>query len=188
MIPYTTVNDGRITLRPFQFEDSAELYAAVRESLAELKPWMSWVHDGYSRQEARDFISITRARWGEKTLYGFAITDTNTGALLGGCSLGHIHPVYYYCNLGYWVRSSRRGQGVAGRAARLAARFAFEQARLIRVEVVVAVGNEASLRVAEKIGVQREGLLRNRITVGKNIYDALIFSFVPQDFGLPARL
>ena len=188
MIPYTTVNDGRITLRPFQFEDSGELYAAVSESLADLKLWMSWVHDGYSRQEAREFIAITRARWDEETLYGFAITDAGTGALLGGCSLSHINPVYYYCNLGYWVRSSHRGQGIAGRAARQAARFAFEKAGLIRVEVVVAVGNEASLRVAEKIGAQREGLQRNRITVGKNIYDALMFSFIPQDFNLPAGL
>jgi RimJ/RimL family protein N-acetyltransferase len=67
-------------------------------------------------------------------------------------------------------------------AARLAARFAFEKVRLARVEVVVAVGNEASLKVAEKIGAHREGVLRNRIVVRGKMHDAVMFSFIPQDF------
>ena len=96
----------------------------------------------------------------------------------------HIHPVYFYCNLGYWVRASQRGRGTAGHAARLAARFAFEELLLARVEVVVAMENAPSLKVAEKIGAHREGILRNRIIVGKDIHDAVMFSFIPQDFGL----
>jgi len=52
------------------------------------------------------------------------------------------------------------------------------------VEVVVAVGNTTSLRVAEKIGAQREGILRNRIIVRKDILDAVMFSFIPNDFDL----
>jgi RimJ/RimL family protein N-acetyltransferase len=47
---------------------------------------------------------------------------------------------------------------------------------------VVAVGNKASLRVAEKIGAHREGILRNRITVGTKCHDAVMFSILPEDF------
>ena len=57
-------------------------------------------------------------------------------------------------NLGYWVRTSRRGEGIAVRATKLAARYAFENVGLIRVEVVMAVDNSASRRVAEKSGAQ----------------------------------
>lgn len=187
-IPHTTVSDGNVTLRPFHFSDGPDLYAAARESLAELKPWMSWAHDGYSSREAGEFIALTRSRWEEGTLYGFAITDAQDGTLMGGVSLSHIHPVYHFCNLGYWVRTGRRGQGIAGRAARLAARFAFEKVGLVRVEVVAAVGNEASLKVAEKIGAHREGVLRNRIIVREQAHDAVMFSFIPQDFGLEVKL
>jgi len=188
MIPYSTLSNSRLTLRPFHFEDSKELYAAIRESLPELKPWMSWAHNGYSPDEARDYIAICRARWGDGTMFAFAITDLKSGELLGACSLSHIHPVYFYCNLGYWVRSSHRGRGIAGDAARLAARFAFEKIRLIRVEVVVGLGNNASLRVAEKLGLHREGILRNRIVVRKDVHDAIMFAFIPQDFSLQVRL
>jgi len=188
MIPYTTLSDGEITLRPFQFADIAALYAAIHESLADLKPWMSWAHDGYHEGDARDFIAMTRARWSEGGLYGFAITQAGEGTLLGGCNISQVHPQYRFGNLGYWVRSSQRGKGIAAKAARLAARFAFEKVGLIRVEVIVATTNTASLRVAEKLGAHREGILRNRIVIGQKACDAVMFSLIPEDFGLKSIL
>lgn len=182
------VRDGTVLMRPFRFADAEETYAAVRESLTDLKPWMSWAHDGYSLSDSKEFIRITRARWGEGSLFAFAITDQKNGSVLGGCSLSHIHPVYHLCNLGYWIRSSRRGEGIAVRATRLAARFAFEKIGLIRVEIVIAIENKASIRVAEKTGAHYEGVLRNRMVVGRDVFDAHMYSLVPQDFGLEPRL
>ncbi len=54
--------------------------------------------------------------------------------------------------------------------------------------IVIAVENEASKKVAEKINAHYEGVLLNRMTVGKNIYDAHMFSLLPSDFGLRASL
>jgi RimJ/RimL family protein N-acetyltransferase len=147
---------------------------------------MSWAMEGYSRQTAADYIAIARARWEEHTYYALAITRQEQ--LLGACTLSSLHPLYRFCNLGYWVRTSCRGQGIAGRAAKLAARFAMEQLGLIRVEIVIAVGNQASIRVAEKMGAHDEGILLNRIVVGKSIYDAHMYSLIPADFGLTAYL
>lgn len=182
-----SITDHVVTLRPFRMEDAQELYGAVRESLTDLKPWMSWAHDEYSMEETRSFIAITRARWEENTLFAFVITDAQTGSVLGGISLSHLHPVYHLCNVGYWVRTSRHGEGMAGRATKLAVRFGFENARLVRAEIVIAVENQKSIRVAEKLGAHYEGLLLNRMVVGKSVYDAHMFSIIPQDFGLEAR-
>jgi RimJ/RimL family protein N-acetyltransferase len=177
---------GDLLLRPFHLSDTSQLYEAVRESLNELKPWMSWATDRYTEITAREYISIARARWEEHTFYAFAITCAEE--LLGACTLSSIHPIYHFCNLGYWVRTSYRGRGIAGRAAKLVARFAFEHLGLIRVEIVIGVGNHASLRVAEKIGAHDEGILLNRMVVGRSIYDAHMYSLLPSDFGLMARL
>jgi len=182
------ITDGVILMRPFHLRDAEETFTAVRESLAELKPWMSWAHDGYSLNDSKEFIRITRARWQEGTLFAFVITDAQSGSVLGGCSLSHIHPVYYLCNLGYWVRTSRRGEGIAVRATRLAARYAFEKAGLIRVEIVMAVDNTASRRVAQKAGAHYEGVLHNRMVVGREIHDAHMYSLIPRDFGLMTSL
>lgn len=186
MFSETKLTDADITLRCFHLEDSVQLHRAVDESLKELKPWMSWATEEYTELIAREYISITRARWEARTLFAFAITRDEE--ILGGCTLSSIHPVYHYCNVGYWVRTSCHGQGIAGRAAKLAVRFGFENTGLIRAEIVVAVGNHASMRVAEKIGAHYEGRLLNRMVVGKSIYDAHMYSLLPADFGLDARL
>jgi RimJ/RimL family protein N-acetyltransferase len=186
MLSSIQLSDEDLLLRPFRPDDTVQLYCAVKESLNQLKPWMSWATEAYTETTARDYITIARSRWEERTYYALAIT--RAGELLGGCTLSSIHPLYHFCNLGYWVRTSCHGQGIAGRAAKLGARFAFEQLGLIRVEIVIAVGNQASLRVAEKIGAHDEGVLLNRMVVGKSIYDAHMYSLVPADFGLAARL
>ena len=188
MLLSTSIIDDVVILRPFRPEDAQEIFTAVRESLVELKPWMSWAHDGYSMEEVHDFIAITRARWEEENLFAFAVTDAKTGSVVGGISLSHLHPVYHLCNVGYWVRTSRHGEGIAGRATKLATRFVFENAGLVRAEIVIAVGNQKSIRVAEKIGAHYDGILLNRMVVGKSIFDAHMYSLIPQDFGLEARL
>lgn len=188
MFPYTKLFGDSILLRPFEFGEEAQLFEAVQSSLHELSPWMSWANANYTKETAKNFISVTRAEWSRGVWYGFAIADSRTNRILGGCSLSHFHPIYKFCNLGYWVKTSHHGKGIAGEAAKLAARFAFEKLKLIRVEIVIAVGNHASKRVAEKIGAHYEGVLLNRMTVGKKIYDAHMFSLLPQDFGLAARL
>lgn len=188
MFPFLKLSDETITLRPFEFGEENELQKAVQASLPELKPWMAWANKDYSSDTARNFIAITRAQWASGEMYAFAITDAQTGELLGGCSLSHIHPVYHFCNLGYWVRSSRHGEGIAGRATKLVAKFAFEKVKLIRAEIVIAVGNGSSKRVAEKVGAHYEGVLINRMVVGKEIYDAHMYSLLPSDFTLVAQL
>ena len=186
MMSLIQLTDADIVLRPFQVEDSVQLHQAVRESLQELKPWMSWATENYTEFTARDYIAITRARWQERTLFAFAIMQNND--LLGGCTLSSIHPIYHYCNVGYWVRTGKHGQGIAGRASKLAARFAFEYVGLVRAEIVIAVDNLPSMRVAEKIGAHYEGILLNRMVVGKSVCDAHMYSLVPSDFGLAVRL
>jgi RimJ/RimL family protein N-acetyltransferase len=181
----TQLIDADITLRPFRIEDSVQLREAVQESMKELKPWMSWATEDYAELTAREYITITRARWEERTLFAFAITQADE--ILGGCTLSYIHPVYHFCNVGYWVRTSHHGRGIAGRAAKLAVRFGFENVGLIRAEIVVAVGNHASMRVAEKIGAHYEGILLNRMVVRKSICDAHMYSLLPSDFGLAVQ-
>jgi len=188
MFPFITLTDDVVTLRPYEFGDAAFLHQAVQESLAELSPWMSWANEKYTLDLASKFVTVSRAEWGSGGLYGFGIFNARTAEFLGGCGLSHIHPVYHFCNLGYWIRSTQHGHGYAGRAAKLVAQFAFERVKLIRAEIVIAKDNSASKRVAEKIGAHYEGILLNRMVVGKAIYDAHMFSLLPADFGLVAKL
>ena len=177
--PFT---DGTITLRAPAREDAPAHRDAVIESLPQVGRWLEWAYDGYRVDDSSAFIA--RAIAGHETgeMYEFLIFDTD-GGLLGGCGLTRLDARFLKSNLGYWVRTGAAGRGVATAATQLLVRFGFEQLGLQRIEIVAAVGNTASQRVAEKVGAHREGVLRNGIRYrGRNI-DAVCFSLIPGDLG-----
>jgi ribosomal-protein-serine acetyltransferase len=174
------LTDGTITLRAPVPEDAAAHCDAVLESLAEVGRWLEWVHDGYGIDESSAFIARAIAGHESGEMYEFHIVDEK-GTFLGGGGLTRLDTRFLKSNLGYWVRSSAAGRGIATAATRLLAGFGFEQLGLQRIEIIAAVQNVASQRVAEKAGAQREGMLRNGIRYrGRNI-DAVCFSLIPAD-------
>ena len=177
--------DGPVQIRPFQGGDIDQVYAAVRESVVEVGRWMPDLANP-SREDIASYIATRPAAWSGGTAYSFAIVDGRDGRFLGGTGLSSIHSTHRFANLFYWVRSGELRRGVATAAALLTARFGFDRLALNRIEIVVAVDNHASLRVAEKVGAVREGVLRNRLMLHGTIHDAVMFSLVPRDLAARA--
>ena len=77
-------------------------------------------------------------------------------------------------------RRSARGQGICTRALRLLSRHALEELELQRLDLVTDPDNLASQRVAEKVGFQREGVLRAHLRhPDGRIRDSVMFSLLP---------
>ena len=175
------LTDGVVLLRPYGSGDVERLYQAARESITEMSPWMPWCHADYSIEESRTWIESRAEAWAKGTDYDFVITGAKDGSFLGGCGLNHIDHKNRIANLGYWVRTSRTKRGVASAAVRFLVQFGLGKLKLNRIEIMAAVGNKASQRVAEKVGARREGILRNRIVVRDRVCDAVMFSLIPED-------
>lgn len=175
----TTLADDRLVLRTIVEDDVAGLCEAILESQEQLIRWMPWCTPDYRRSDTEAFVQSQPQAWREGREYSFLILDRHLGNVLGGCGLNRIDWLNLYGNLGYWVRTSTAGRGVATAATLLLLRFAFEQLGLLRVEIVAAVGNSASQRVAEKVGATREGRARNRCRTGGVQHDAFVYSVTP---------
>ena len=175
------LTDGVVLLRPYGSGDVERLYQAVRESVTEMSPWMPWCHADYSIEESQAWVESRAEAWAKGTQYDFVITDARDGSFLGGCGLSRIDQANQIANLGYWVKTSRTKRGVASATVRLLGQFGLGKLKLNRIEIMAAVGNKASQRVAEKVGAKREGILRNRIVIRDQVYDAVMFSLIPED-------
>lgn len=171
-----------IALRPYQADDMLPLYEAASESITEIYPWMPWCHPGYTIEDSRRWVESRLGAWGQPD-YDFVIVEQATGRFLGAVGINQINRVHDFANVGYWVRSSAAGRGVAVLAVRLCARFGFAELMLHRLEIVVDVDNRRSQRVAEKVGATREGLARQRCKYGHVWHDAYMFSLLPTDLG-----
>ncbi|ODS58736.1 MAG: hypothetical protein ABS36_03385 [Acidobacteria bacterium SCN 69-37] len=163
-------------LRRCAVVDADALFEAARESTPLMYPWMPWCHPGYVIDESRIWLAEQVAAFDAREAFSFAVVG-HDGRYLGGCGLNRIDTVNRRANLGYWIRSTATGRGAATQAVQLARDWAFAHTDLIRLEIVVATGNLPSLRVAEKSGALREGVLRRRILLHGVAHDAAIFSF-----------
>jgi len=169
------MTSAAISIRPYSAEDAEALFVAARESVEQVFVWLPWCHPGYTLEEATDW-TLARAELFERGVeYDFVITDGD-GVFLGACGLNRIHRDHKNANLGYWVRTSAAGRGVCTSAVRRLADFTFRETDLIRLEILAAVGNHASQRVAEKSGAMREGVLRDRLLLHGEAHDAVVFS------------
>ena len=173
-----------IRIEKVSLERINDMHEAVVESSKE------WFDEGMlykldlSREElelaTKEFLEL----WDKDEFYMFNIVDASTNEVLGFVLLNHINRTHQIANLGYTVRTSRVGQGIASKAARLAAQYGFETLGLQRVEIVVRPENIASLKVAEKAGAVREALLRNRLRHHGSPCDAFMHSLIPEDLGI----
>ena len=162
-----------IVIRPYQIGDAPLLFEAATESVAEVYRWLPWCHPGYSIAESEAWVEHSVRAWAEETEFNFVIQG-RAGRFLGGTGINQKLSSDRIANLGYWVRTSATRRGVATAAVRLTAEYAFEKTNLVRLEIVVAVENPSSLRVAEKVGAVREGIAHDRIFVGGESHDAVV--------------
>ena len=168
---------SEIRLRRYQPEDVEAIYEAVIESMAELSAWMPWCHAGYSRLDTQNWVEGRPGAWERNEEWSFLITD-DQDRLLGGCGIHRMDLKHGVGELGYWMRTSNTRCGIATQATRQLSQWAFTEAGLERIEILAAVDNLPSQRVAEKAGAVREGILRGRIDLHGRRHDCVLFAIL----------
>ena len=79
---------------------------------------------------------------------------------VGSAFLVDVDLVGQNAELGYWITPDEQGNGYATEAAELCLTHAFDELGLHKVWARTVEDNAASKRVLEKLGFQREGVLR----------------------------
>lgn len=90
----------------------------------------------------------------------FAIEQS--GQVIGRVTLD-VDQVNLVATLGYGVSRQHWGQGIASEAAAVVAQYAFSRLGMAKLCARVDPRNAASVRVLEKLGMQREGVLRAQV-------------------------
>ncbi|MBU0581821.1 MAG: GNAT family N-acetyltransferase [Alphaproteobacteria bacterium] len=162
------------------YREWADLRGASRQFL---EPWEPrWAADELGQAAWRHRLYRYRKDFADGTAIAFFIFDTQTGHLLGGITLGNIRRgVAQSGHIGYWLGEKNAGKGLMVDALGLLSRHAFETIRLHRVEAACIPGNTRSVRVLEKAGFTREGLLRSYLKINGTWQDHYLYGLVSED-------
>jgi len=166
-----------VVIRPLMLSDVPAAYAAVDESRAELLPWMPWCTPSFDDAAVAAYVENSALDRQVGRAFEFGIFDVD-GAFLGNCGLNSVNTENRFANLGYWIRTSRTRRGFATSAVHELAHWGFSNTALDRFEIIAAIENVASQRVAERAGAFREGTLRKRLVLDGRAHDAAVYSIV----------
>jgi RimJ/RimL family protein N-acetyltransferase len=118
--------------------------------------------------------------WRDGSRAGFAVLS-EADEFLGFVGIVDLDLDRQQGEIGYVVTREARGRGVAGRALRLVTDWALGDLGLERVELHIDPGNEPSIRVAERIGYVREGVLRSVHFKDDRRQDIAMYSLLRSD-------
>jgi RimJ/RimL family protein N-acetyltransferase len=145
---------GRLLLRGFEDRDR-DPFAAMNAD----PEVMRWLQGPYDRARSDAFIDRIAAVWAERGFGLWALERVDTGELVGFTGLWPAEfeaPFTPAVEVGWRLARAHWGQGHATEAARAALRFGFEDMGLAEIVSFTSVGNEASWRVMERIGLVRD--------------------------------
>jgi RimJ/RimL family protein N-acetyltransferase len=163
--------------------DGAKDYAAIVESVEELKPWMSWARQELTIEAQEENVRRARIAFLQRSDLRLLLFLKGTGTLVGSSGLHRIDWSVPKFEIGYWIRTSFTRQGYATEAVRGIVAFAFETLSAQRVEIRCASQNRSSARVAERAGFRLEGELRNaEVDVQAKPRNTLVFSMIPEEY------
>lgn len=162
-----TIRGERVVLRPPAQSDYPAWAELRSQSRAHLTPWEpTWTRDELARSSFRRRLRIYARDVRDDLGYAFFIADLTTDKLLGGIALSSVRRgASQAATLGYWIGAPHKGQGKMQDAVRAIVPFAFRTLLLHRIEAACMTSNAASLRVLEKAGFQREGLVRQYLKI-----------------------
>jgi [ribosomal protein S5]-alanine N-acetyltransferase len=183
--PTPPVLKGRdVTLRPPRMSDYREWAKLRGASRTFLEPWEpSWAADELDRGPWRQRLSRYRREYAQGSAMSLLIFENGQGRLTGGISMGNIRRgVAQSAQIGYWMGEEHAGKGYMGAAIRLMLEHGFGVMRLNRIEAACIPDNERSIRVLEKAGFRREGLLRSYLRINGAWRDHLLYAITADDY------
>jgi RimJ/RimL family protein N-acetyltransferase len=175
----------RVVVRPWEDDDSDDLWDAIDSSREHLEAWMPWVDRYRNPDNALEYCRRSRARWLLRDDLPVAIVERATGRVVGGSGIHRPDWTYRLFEIGYWLREDAQGRGYASEAVQLLARMAFDTLDANRVELRIDTRNISSLRVAERLGFVLEGTLRRKMPApGGSPGDMHVLALMPEEYRL----
>lgn len=173
----------RVCLRPPVADDYEEWTSLRRRSRAFLEPWEpQWGPDELTRRSWRRRLRRYREEADKGSGLSFLIFENANKRLVGGISIGNIRRgVAQSAQIGYWMGEEFAGQGLMLDALRLVVPFGFNTLRLHRIEAACIPENTRSVRLLEKAGFRREGLLRSYLRINGMWQDHYLYALIADE-------
>lgn len=172
--------DEHSELRLLELRQAETLFRLVDDNRSYLRDWMPWVDGTQSAEDMRSFIQSTRQQLAEDN--GFNAGIWHKERLVGVIGFHRFDRVHRSTSIGYWLDAGHQGKGLMTRATKALVQHALVDLGLNRVEIRAAVENRKSRAIPERLGMQKEGILRDAERLYDRYVDLVVYGMLARDW------
>ena len=176
-----TLETPRLRLRKLSMRDAQDIFDYSQDP--QVARYVLWEAQT-SLSEARSYIRfmLRKYRLGEPASWG--IEWKETGRIIGTIGFMWIQRDNAAAEVGYSLSRAYWNRGIMTEALSALLRYGFRSMNLNRIEAQHETENPASGAVMRKCGMQREGLLRQRLLNKGRFVDVELYAILRKDFAI----
>ncbi len=175
-----TRDSPHVYLRPLDEQDATDITRACAADPVIMR-WVMRLPNVDSSAARRWISERIQQEQNSERITRIAV-DESSDKFLGSVWIGRFDNEARRGELAYWTAPDVRNRGVGTAAVRLMTDYGFRDMDLIRIEILPAVKNLASQRVAENAGFTREGVLRSYRRIDGKHTDLIMYSLLESDW------
>jgi ribosomal-protein-serine acetyltransferase len=177
---HSIVVSNEILLERLQINDAATIFHAVDQNRSHLEKWLPFVDSTNEIIDSKSFIKNIIAHREENKNEVFTIWYK--GEFAGLIGFHNTDRNNEKTEIGYWLIREMTGKGIIHRSCIVLIGLTFEQMWTNRITIKCAVGNEASEKVATRLGFTFEGIERSGERYHLRFFDLKVFSLLKSEF------
>jgi ribosomal-protein-alanine N-acetyltransferase len=147
------------TLRELSSDDAKNFFAYISNPL--VNKYLSNDDLPKSIDAAREEMSYWARLFHLKHSVYWGIEDNATGNLIGTCGFNHWSRTHHRVEISYDLDSNYWGNGIMSMSLEKIIQLAIEEMQATRIQATVALDNFASIKLLDRLGFEKEGLLKH---------------------------
>ena len=171
--------DDTAVLRPLEPYQAKEFLSLIEQERNHFGEWLPWGATIDTEDKARAFVQRLADRQASDEGRGFAIWLDRE--MVGGALFRTFDVKTGSCEIGVWLAAGATGRGLMTKACNALIDWVSYDRKMFRVEWHAASNNKPSIRVAERLGMHRDGVLRQAFPYRDSRHDIEVWSLLATD-------
>ncbi len=135
-----------------------------------------------SEKETERYIKLLQKKYQSGVFNDFGLVHKQTGKFIGTCGFTSFDYDSNTSEIGYVINQSYWGQGLAVEAARCVMEFGFDRFSLSGFCAKCMEGNDASMRVMQKLGMTFENMYKNSMFIKGEYKTIIVYSVTKEKY------
>ncbi|MBQ8799254.1 MAG: GNAT family N-acetyltransferase [Lachnospiraceae bacterium] len=175
-----TMETARLLLRRFTVGDARSFFQNVTSD-PEVNRYLTWpLHENV--EDTQKILSEWTERYANPERYCWAIVLKEVEEVIGTIAAPTVKNRTGAVEVTYCIGSRWWGQGIVPEALQVVMQYLFEEVQVNRIEAGFDANNPNSGRVMEKVGMQKEGILRQAGKNNQGLFDLVFYSILKDDW------